>query len=115
MRLTTIADYVVLPRYQYAPELVNYQEKAPALTMAVPMGEGVMDYRRFLNILNEGFDGWCSYETCSPIRDGGGLPNLRHYAKTYLAYMGVILKQRTLRRLLRKNQRQRHSPLASLD
>jgi hypothetical protein len=34
-----------------------------------------------------GFDGWVSYEMCSPIRGGGSPENLEHYARRFLKYM----------------------------
>jgi sugar phosphate isomerase/epimerase len=88
MRLTTVADYTVLPRYRYDPSLVNYREIVPPLVMAVPMGSGDMGYASFLDFLvAAGFDGWCSYEMCSPIKGGGSLENLERYAKRFLEYM----------------------------
>lgn len=98
MRFTTIADYSVLRRFHYVPEVVNYREVEPALVMAVPMGEGDLDYRSFLNAMNEaGFDGWVSYETCSPIRGGGGLPNLEYYARRFVDQMTRLTGKRSLR------------------
>lgn len=88
MRFTTMADYVVLPRFRYEPSLVNYVPANPPLVIAVPMGKGDLDYRAFLEFLaRHGFDGWCSYETCSPIRGGGSAENLERYASTFLDYM----------------------------
>lgn len=84
---TTSADYVLRPRYSYTPELVNYQS-LPPLVQAVPMGTGMIDYAGFFDALRQGgFDGWATYEMCSPLRGGGSLENLDHYARTYLDFM----------------------------
>lgn len=88
MRFTTVADYVTLPRTHYRPELVHYEELSPPAVFAVPMGEGELDYKTFFNELEgAGFDGWVSYEMCSPVRDGGDLPTLEKYARTFLEYL----------------------------
>lgn len=88
MRFTTVADYVQLPRSRYQPDLVNYQKVEPPFCVAVPMGEGELDYKRFFDALQrQGFDGWVSYEMCSPVRDGGELVTLRQYAKQFQEFM----------------------------
>jgi len=88
MRFTTVADYVVLPRSRYLGEYVNYVEQKPAAVLAVPMGEGDLDYSTFFRALEKGgFDGWVSFEMCSPVRGGGALANLEHYARAFVAYM----------------------------
>jgi len=88
MRFTTVADYIVLPRWRYRPELVNYQPCDPPFVQAVPMGEGDLDYEGFFGALVEsGFDGWVSYENCSPLRGGGSLENLKAYSRKFLEYM----------------------------
>jgi len=51
---TTVADYIRVPRYKYQPDLVNYTREADR-TLAVPMGEGIIDYREFFKILKEPF------------------------------------------------------------
>lgn len=85
---STVADYVVLPRYRYRPALVNYEAEAPALVRAVPMGDGMMDYPRYFKALEAiGYKGWVSYETCSPLRHGGSMANLDRYSRTFLDYM----------------------------
>jgi sugar phosphate isomerase/epimerase len=95
MRFTTVADYIVLPRFRYEPALVNYTAVNPPLVMAVPMGSGDLDYASFLEFLTRhGFDGWCSYETCSPIKGGGSLENLERYAAGFLEYMRHLESQR---------------------
>jgi sugar phosphate isomerase/epimerase len=86
--ITTNADYVALARYQYHPELINYEPQHPPYMRAVPFGTGAIDYDAFFRGLREGgFDGLASYEMCSPLRGGGSLDNLDHHARTYLAWM----------------------------
>jgi sugar phosphate isomerase/epimerase len=88
MKFTTVADYIILPRWQYQPLLVNYIPLDPPLVRAVPMGEGDIDYATFFETLQEeNFDGWVSYEMCSPLRGGGALENLETYTRKFLAYM----------------------------
>lgn len=86
--ITTNADYVRLPRFRYRPDLVNYEPAAPDLVRAVPFGTGFIDYSAFFEGLRAGgFDGIATYEMCSPIRGGGALANLDHYARAYVAWM----------------------------
>lgn len=84
---TTCADYVRLPRYTYQPDLINYRTPGPDLVRAVPMGEGCIDYRSFLQGLRDGgFDGWVNFEMCSPTRGGRGEANLDAFASQFLKY-----------------------------
>lgn len=84
---TTVADYQLRPRYRYQPALVNYEAQTPA-TVAVPMGEGFIDYGAFFAGLREGgFTGSVAYEMCSPLRDGASMDVLDRYARAFLAYM----------------------------
>jgi sugar phosphate isomerase/epimerase len=86
--ITTNADYVRLPRFQYQPALVNYQPAAPDLVRAVPFGEGFIDYREFFRGLRDGgFDGVATYEMCSPLRGGGTVENLDRCAARYVRWM----------------------------
>ncbi|MBA4187519.1 MAG: sugar phosphate isomerase/epimerase [Planctomycetaceae bacterium] len=86
--ISTNADYILMPRYRYRPELVNYETEGPELVRAVPFGTGFIDYRAFFRGLRDGgFDGLATYEMCSPIRGGGTLENLDSYAQTYLRWM----------------------------
>jgi sugar phosphate isomerase/epimerase len=56
--------------------------------VAVPMGDGDLDYKTFFNALaEENFDGWVSYEMCSPLRDGGTLETLETYCQRFIGYM----------------------------
>jgi len=84
---TTVADYVCHKRYNYKPNLINY-ERTRDIIKAVPLGEGFIDYKKFLNALkNSGYDGYVSYEMCSPIRGGGTEQNLDMYAMKFLEFM----------------------------
>ena len=80
---TTVADYVHRPRYRYQPNIVNYVREPDALR-AVPMGEGVIDYKTFFEALKEiGFDGYVAYEMCSYLRGGGSEENLDRCARRF--------------------------------
>lgn len=86
--ITTNADYVRLPRFQYRPELINYQRTEPDLVRAVPFGDGDIDYLAFFNgLLDGGFDGIASYEACSPLRGGGTEENVDRCASRYVEWM----------------------------
>jgi len=86
--ITTNADYVRLPRFRYRPELINYERAHPDFVRAVKFGAGFIDYPAFFRGLKEGgFDGYCNYEMCSPIRGGGGIENLDAYAAQYVQWM----------------------------
>lgn len=92
---TTVADYVRLPRFRYAPDLVNYVREPDAI-QAVPVGEGMIDYAGFLTTLRQnGFDGCVAYEMCSPLRDGGDLETLDRYARRFLEFMRPWLDRPT--------------------
>jgi sugar phosphate isomerase/epimerase len=87
---TTIADYVRRPRFRYLPPLVNFAREPDAIR-AVPMGEGMIDYRSFLRVLREaGFQGHVAYEMCSPLRGGGGEDNLDRCARRFLEFMAAL-------------------------
>ena len=84
---TTIANYVLRPRYRYDSGLVNYTPQLPAI-QAVPMQDGFIDYRGFLAALRStGFTGSIAYEMCSQLRDGGDIQTLDNYARRFLDYM----------------------------
>jgi len=85
---TTNADYVRLPRYQYQPALVNYQQALPDAVRAVPFGQGFIDYAAFFSGLRDGgFDGLATFEMCSPLRGGGSRANLDRCAMAYREWM----------------------------
>jgi sugar phosphate isomerase/epimerase len=84
---TTVADYVPRPRFRYQPPLVNYVRDTDAVR-AVPMGEGIIDYRGFFKALQEvGYDGYVAYEMCSYLRGGGSEDNLDRCARKFLQFM----------------------------
>jgi sugar phosphate isomerase/epimerase len=84
---TTVADYDRLPRFRYQPEFVNYRRDQDYM-QAVPFGEGIIDYKKFLTaLLENGFNGSVAYEMCSPLRDGGDLETLDSYARRFLEFM----------------------------
>jgi len=92
--LTTNADYVRLPRFQYQPAQVNYQAVQPDLVRAVPFGQGFIDYPAFFRGLRDGgFNGVAAYEMCSPVRGGGAIENLDHCAAQYLQWMRANVQQ----------------------
>jgi sugar phosphate isomerase/epimerase len=87
---TTVADYVKRPRFQYRPQLVNYEPQTDAIR-AVPMGEGFIDYRGFFTALQEtGYEGHVAYEMCSYLRGGGSEQNLDRCARKFLDYMATV-------------------------
>ncbi|TWU22781.1 sugar phosphate isomerase/epimerase family protein [Bythopirellula polymerisocia] len=91
--ITTSADYVRLPRYNYRPEFINYERAYPDLVRAVKFGTGFIDYSAFFRGLQEGgFTGIANYEMCSPVRGGGAIENLDAYAAHYLDWMRSNLK-----------------------
>jgi sugar phosphate isomerase/epimerase len=84
---TTIADYQRRPRYRYEANVVNYVQGTP-LVQAVPMGDGEIDYKRFMSAMREaGFAGTVAYEMCSPLLHGGDVGTLDRYAGRFLEYM----------------------------
>jgi len=84
---TTAADYVTLRRFRYEPPVVNFVPQTP-YAQAVPMGDGIIDYAGFLGALREGgYDGFVGYEMCSPLRGGGSIENLDHYAARFIEFM----------------------------
>ena len=88
--ITTCADYVRLPRFNYRPELTNYEPAGPDLIIAVPFGDGFIDYPSFFKGLRDGgFDGWAIYEMCEKLRGGGGIENLDHCARKFVEYMAA--------------------------
>jgi sugar phosphate isomerase/epimerase len=84
---TTVADYQLRPRYHYNASLVNYEPRTPYV-VAVPMGEGFIDYKGFFNgLLANGFRGTVAYEMCSPLVDGGAEETLDRYARRFLEWL----------------------------
>jgi sugar phosphate isomerase/epimerase len=88
---TTVADYVIEPRYRYEPQLVNYARCETDLVRAVPPGEGVIDYASFFRGLKAaGYTGHVAYEMCAPLRAGGSLTNLDRTARQFLTFLRSI-------------------------
>jgi sugar phosphate isomerase/epimerase len=84
---TTTADYVKLPRYKYEINNTNYIPLVPQIR-AVPMGEGFLDYKNFINALREiGYQGYIAYEMCEVLDGGGSVENLDRCAKKFLDYV----------------------------
>ena len=89
---TTVADYQLRPRFHYNPNLVNYERQTPNV-LAVPMGEGFINYAEFFNgLAHGGYGGSVAYEMCSPLRDGGTIETLDRYARLFLAYLESLSK-----------------------
>ena len=84
---TIVADYVTHPRYTYINNLTNYQAEQPVMR-AVPVGQGIIDYKNWINTLMEiGYQGWIVYEMCEVLDGGGSVENLDKTAKIFLDYM----------------------------
>jgi len=84
---TTAAQYVRLPRYKYEETLVNYSHEK-TLIRAVPMGEGIVDYKTFFNSLEEiGYQGYVGYEMCAELAGSGDIENLDRTARRFLDYV----------------------------
>lgn len=84
---TIAADYVALKRYHYENNLTNYVAETPVLR-AVPMGEGIIDYKTFFGTLKEiGYQGYIVYEMCEVLDGGGSIENLDATAKKFLNYV----------------------------
>jgi sugar phosphate isomerase/epimerase len=84
---TIAADYVSHPRFSYVNNLTNYQDEQ-AVMRAVPMGQGIIDYKTWFTALKEiGYQGWVVYEMCEVLDGGGSIENLDKTAKIFLEYM----------------------------
>jgi sugar phosphate isomerase/epimerase len=84
---TTTADYKELPRFRYELNHTNYTELQSQMR-AVPMGEGFLDYKTFINTLKEiGYQGYIAYEMCEVLDGGGSVENLDRCARKFLEYI----------------------------
>ena len=84
---TIAADYVVQPRYHYDNTITNYTADKPVMR-ATAVGEGIIDYRLFINTLKEiGYQGYLVYEMCEVLDGGGSIANLDATAKKFLEYV----------------------------
>ena len=55
---------------------------------AVPMGEGIIDYRTYIETLKEiGYQGYLVYEMCEVLEGGGSIENLDSTARKFLEYV----------------------------
>jgi sugar phosphate isomerase/epimerase len=54
----------------------------------VPVGQGIIDYKNWMNTLKEiGYQGWVVYEMCEVLDGGGSIEDLDKTAKIFLEYM----------------------------
>ncbi|MFZ0281287.1 MAG: sugar phosphate isomerase/epimerase family protein [Bacteroidales bacterium] len=84
---TTTADYKELPRFRYELNNTNYLPQTSQMR-AVPIGEGFLDYKTYINTLKEiGYQGYIAYEMCEVLRGGGSVENLDKTAKAFLEYV----------------------------
>ena len=84
---TTTADYEKLPRFRYESRQVNYEPLLPENRL-VPIGEGYLDYKTFINTLKEiGYQGYIAFEMCAELKGGGSIENLDKTAKAFLEYV----------------------------
>lgn len=84
---TTTADYKELPRFRYDITHTNYTQLESQMR-AVPIGEGFLDYKTFINALKEiGYQGYITYEMCEVLDGGGSIENLDRAAKKFLEYV----------------------------
>ncbi len=84
---TTTADYKELPRYRYELNHTNYTPLQSQMR-AVPIGEGFLDYKLWINTLKEiGYRGYIAYEMCEVLEGGGSVENLDRAAKKFLEYV----------------------------
>lgn len=85
---TTVADYVIQPRFRYDAQLVNYVRQDPALVRAVPAGAGVLDYASFFQGLRAaGYRGHVAYEMCAVLDGGGSIENLDRTGRHFLEFL----------------------------
>ena len=62
--------------------------------IAVPAGEGDVDYRTFFKALKAvDYDSYIAYEICSPIQGGGSEANLDRCAKTSQTHLRKVYKE----------------------
>lgn len=93
---THLTDFVRRTRYRYIPETVTYEEAGLEM-VAVPVGQGDIDYREFISALAEvGYQGALSYEMCSPLVGGGSEENLDRCARESLVYVQTLVSEQNL-------------------
>lgn len=84
---TTAAQYVRQPRFHYEHTFTNFIQDE-TLIRAVPIDQGIIDYKTFFNALKEiGYQGYIAYEMCEVLDGGGDIENLDKTAKKFLEYV----------------------------
>ena len=87
LAMTIAADYAVWQRPLYNPDLINFEAGKPIMR-AVPMGEGVIDYKTFIGSLKKtGYQGYIVYEMCAVLDGGGSIDNLDSAARKFITYV----------------------------
>jgi len=94
---TTVADYASRPHRPYVPMVPPLVDTVREEGIqAVPVGEGIVDYRTFLQTLaGSGYQGTIAYEMCTPLKGGGSEANLDKHATHFLNYMSQLNLQDT--------------------
>jgi len=92
MTHTTVADYDRRPRRTYVPAVPPLVDTVrDEQIQAVPVGEGIVDYRGFLTALSRhGYSGSVAYEMCTPLQGGGSEANLDRCARHFLKFMSQL-------------------------
>lgn len=84
---TTTADYKELPRFRYEMNNTNYLPLTSQMR-AVPIGEGFLDYKLWINTLKEiGYQGYITYEMCEVLEGGGSVENLDRAARKFIEFV----------------------------
>ena len=96
LEFTTVADYVVLPRFRYDAERVNYLPEDPPLVRAVAPGKGQVNYNSFFDGLAAiGYRGPVAYEMCAVLEGGGSIGNLDRTARLFLEFLAEMESRRS--------------------
>lgn len=85
---TTVADYVVHPRFRYEPQYTNYARAESGVVRAVAPGAGKVDYDAFFaGLAAAGYAGHVAYEMCAVLEGGGSIENLDRTAREFLNFL----------------------------
>jgi sugar phosphate isomerase/epimerase len=96
LEFTTVADYVIHPRFRYDVERVNYISENPPLVRAVAPGKGQVDYKSFFDGLAAiGYRGPVAYEMCAVLEGGGSIANLDRTARSFLDFVAEMEASRS--------------------
>ena len=88
-----LTDFIRRTKYRYIPATVTYEENGQEM-VGVPPGQGETDFREFIHALREvGYDGWLSYEMCSPLVGGGDIANLDRCARETVEFVRSVLAE----------------------